>query len=497
MNSVFLVAALLVGASAERASTSAKRKLIINGDSVAASDHQFFVRSAFDDVAQTDDLLCGASLIHPDIIVTAAHCHGGFNYGAMAYDPNTERFTQYRPVDMQIAYPRYYEDINVINYDLMILRLSSPITNVEPIGLNSDPAFPLFRTINGEERSYLLDAFGVGLTESGTMSRGLEAGFFRAMSNARCGDRLGKNNVGKRNVVMTDDVMCADPSTDDSICAGDSGGPLAARISVSTETNAVSRSPWDDDYKPLLVGVTTFGNDCLVDAIPDGFSRISFYYKWIKEQICNYSQDPPSDCLDYFESDEYSEFLASQDTSNIMDDKVLITMKFQHDFMAEQTTFVFRNTATNKIEYNGPQYVPERGEYVETEFFLPAPGNYAVEIYDTKGDGLTNPKYAESFPQGNWAISAEYSNGARIEDLASGDFNFANLQERFISLPRRKNNDGSTPDPSDLTPTVLPTAGEEVDTETLKLGSLSSSSTISMWGLATLLLTWTTFLLLK
>merc|ERR1711935_168113 len=104
--------------------------------------------------------------------------------------------------------------------------------------------------------------------------------------------------------------------------------------------------------------------------------------------------------------------------------------------MAEQTTFVFRNTDTNKVEYVGPQYVPERSQYVESDFLLPVPGNYLVEIYDRLGDGLKNPDFAKDFPQGSWTISAEYSNGARIEDLASGDHNFERLQTRSIELPR-------------------------------------------------------------
>ena len=474
--------AFLAGTNAEnKVSGSSERKLIINGDTVDPSEHQFFVRSAFDTVRETDDLLCGASLIHSDMIVTAAHCHGGFNYGARLYNPDEDRFNQFKEVDLQIAYPRYYEDVEIINYDLLLLRLESPVTNVAPIELNRDPSFPLFRNFNGAQQSVLLEGLGVGLTENGIISRGLEAGYFRAMSNPQCGARLGVANV-----IMSDDVMCADPNTDDSICAGDSGGPLSARISVATQTTAASRSPWSDDSKPLLVGVTTFGNDCLVDDIPDGFSRISYYYDWIREQICNYSNDPPSDCLEYYESDKYTKFLATQDTSDFADDKVRITMKFQHDFMAEQTTFAFRNTDTDQIEYVGPQYVPARAEFVESEFLLPVPGNYAVEIHDTKGDGLTNPDFAKKLPNGSWSISAEYNNGARIEDLASGDHDFKKLQTRFIELPHRMEYNGTAPaDPSESAVYDFEWSSE-VEAQTQTMESSSSVWTTSVWGLTAL-----------
>jgi hypothetical protein len=289
--------------------------------------------------------------------------------------------------------------------------------------------------------------------------------------------------------------MCADPTTDDSICSGDSGGPLTARLKAPNENNAVSRSPWSDltTSKPVQVGVTSFGNDCAVDSIPDGFARISYFHKWINEQICKYSRDPPVECFDYFQSDDYLQFIASQDASaTIWPDKARITMKFQHDFLAEQTVFLFRNTATNEIEYVGPHYIPRRGEFVVSKFFLPVPGNYAIEIHDAGDDGLRNPKYvSDNYPQGSWEISAEYSNGARLEALASGDFEFESLQTEFIRLPRRLPN----PDPSDsMSPTVTPFVTPAVNMES----GISSSSlpfAYSAWALAILSLGgWSAFL---
>ena len=232
---LLLVVVLLAGVSAE---STAERKLVINGDTVLPSDNQFFVRSWLDTVRETDDVLCGASLIHSDMIITAAHCHGGFNFGAMAYDPNSESFSQYRQVDLQIAYKKYYENLEIINYDILVLRLESPITDVEPILLNSDPNFPITRNNFGIEGT-VVEATGVGITETGFISKGLEVGYFSPMSNFQCAQRLGKANVE-----MTPDVMCADPYTDDSICAGDSGGPLIARVPAFGEVSAASRSPW-------------------------------------------------------------------------------------------------------------------------------------------------------------------------------------------------------------------------------------------------------------
>jgi len=445
-------------------SKSTKRKLIINGDPARPSDHQFFLKSTPDSFIETNDVLCGASLIHSDIILTSAHCHGGFNYGAMTYNPITQRLDRYTTVDLQIAYPNYYQNLNVINFDLMILRLSSPITDIEPVLLNDDPDFPVRRKNSGE--TYVLEGLGTGLTETGYVSRGLEVGFFNAMANDQCTRRLGNAYPA-----ITDDIICADPFTDDSICAGDSGGPLTARVHVPESNDGFGGSPWSDNnnIKPVQVGITSFGNDCEVDLIPDGFARISYFHDWITKQICKYSQNPPVECFDYFSSEEYLEYVASQVAEGtIWPDKARITMEFQHDFLAEQTVFVVRNTATNEIQYVGPHYVPGRGDFVVSHFYLPVPGKYEIEIYDNGGNGLTNPDYVDQdYPQGSWRISAEYSNGARLEGLASGDHAFEVVQKEFFSLPRR------LPTPT-MDPSMMPIPTPMQTTSPFTMGRTSS-----------------------
>jgi hypothetical protein len=426
------------------------------------------------------------------MIITAAHCHGGFNYGAMTYDPESQTLSRYKTVDMQLAYPRYYENLNIINYDILLLRLDSPITDVEPIEINDDPDIPVKKKDNSNDQSYLLEGLGVGLTETGMISRGLEVGYFNAMANDQCSQRLGKVNVA-----MTEDIMCADPITDDSICAGDSGGPLSTRINVSKE--ATSRSPWNElkGGKPLLVGITSFGNDCAVDLVPDGFARISFFNKWINEQICKYSRDPPGSCFEYYETEEYLEFVAAETSNTIWPKTARMTMEFQHDFLAEQTVFVFRNTITNKIAYVGPQYVPRRGEFVVSTFSLPVPANYAIEIYDNGGDGLKNPKYInKNYPQGNWTLSAEYSNGGRLENLASGDFDFKSKQTKFIMLPRRMRDPTAAPTET-VAPTVTPKPTGTVATPAIALNAASSSATAystCTWAFAVIAIVWVALL---
>lgn len=82
------------------------RRAIVNGRVVTdPSDAQFFARSGKDGDNATPDYLCGATLVHNDILLTAAHCQGSFNYGVFLYDQNTNDYTKEAVIDFQIRYP--------------------------------------------------------------------------------------------------------------------------------------------------------------------------------------------------------------------------------------------------------------------------------------------------------------------------------------------------------------------------------------------------------
>lgn len=446
----------------------AKRNLLVNGEPVALSEHPFFLRSWPDSVRLTNDVLCGASLIHSDMIVTAAHCQGAFNYGVMAYNPFSGELDQYKTVDLQIAYPAYYRS-DSINYDIMVMRLESPVVDVQPVALNYDPDFPIRRETKKDEVPgpvSLLEGLGLGITETGDVADGLEIGLFSALTNDQCFERFGRNT----NAAVTEDILCADPSTDESICLGDSGGPLTARLEVVVtndgdviEHSAIggrsdSDTPWTDSQTadfvvdvPVLVGIISFGNDCQSDMIPDGFARVSYFADWITVQVCKYSRVPPPECSKYRQSEAFQNFQAEQNPNGIIPSGIAkVTLEFQHDFLAEETIFVVRNAQNGSIEYVGPEYVPQRGARVRSSFWL-KPGNYVLEVRDAGGDGLNNPDFVNpDYPSGSWSLSAEYSHGGVLESFVTGDSQFESLQTTVFRLPSQKEvESGPTSSPSE------------------------------------------------
>jgi hypothetical protein len=93
---------------------------IIDGIVSTAGANTFFVRSGFDEYFWTPELLCGGTLIHNDIFITAAHCSGAFNYGAILFDPASNDFTRQVDVDRQLRHPLWNFDNSLLNFDILV-----------------------------------------------------------------------------------------------------------------------------------------------------------------------------------------------------------------------------------------------------------------------------------------------------------------------------------------------------------------------------------------
>jgi hypothetical protein len=257
--------------------------------------------------------------------------------------------------------------------------------------------------------------------------------------------------------------MCVDPWDDDSICSGDSGGPLTipADPTVDAEvfngnsgggtgsTTTLSSSS-SSSVQAIQVGVSSFGTDCQGDQIPDGFVRVSYFHDWITEQICLMSRYPPSDCPNTTSSSNGQD---GGDEEQSVDGMVDIQLRFEHGFSSQETSFAVRNLVTNVIEMSGPEYIPSRGEIRVTTFRL-NPGRYSFEVYDQAGDGLKNPDFISGqYPDGRWEMSAVYPNGARVF-LGEGGPDFE--KEQVTTIVVEGFSSDFTAAPSTASPTSSP-----------------------------------------
>ncbi len=370
-------------------SSQGRRRDIVNGRLVVdPSDAQFFVRSGRDDVKATPDYLCGGVLVHSDIILTAAHCQGAFNYGVLLYDSDTNDYTREATIDLQIRYPDF-NGIDTHN-DVLLLRLST------------NPGLPIIKTNSNDLNPTIddvLKAYGFGkMTSNGSPAKKLRQGQMRYIDNEECSERV----KGTGNSIIWDDVLCADPYSNisprfedgSSICNGDSGGPLL-------------------DSSNTLVGVISWNFACQSDELPDGFARVSFFHEWITQQICYFSRNP----ITRTNQCPYGTSLPPPAAGS-----VTVLLDFNHDFYPEETFFrILSKDENNQVEYAGPKYVPDRESAWISKIDL-LPGAYTLEIFDMAGNGLS-PYAGDDRTQGSWTLIAMYDDDVEIM-LASGGANF-------------------------------------------------------------------------
>jgi trypsin len=205
--------------------------------------------------------LCGASLIHEDILVSAAHCKGAFSYKNV-YIGTTQRDGTNAKEKIRAAYERVHPKYNIITMvnDIMLVKLfkSSKLTPVLYNTADSVPATGNNVTVIG---------FGT-TTFGGSVSSTLLEVTVQGVDHDTC-----QNAYGQLNKTLQ---VCAGEEGKDS-CQGDSGGPL-----LSSDG--------------LLVGIVSFGFKCASDGYPTVYSRVGGLDAFIRKGICVMSSNPPASC---------------------------------------------------------------------------------------------------------------------------------------------------------------------------------------------------------
>lgn len=231
---------------------------IVGGIRAATSEFPFYA-------TPRGDYLCGATLIHKDILISAAHCGAktwaaGVALGCAALGGKGCR--NYATVHSYI-HPGYNASTKL--HDVMLIKING--TAPEPyVKLNFNSSLPAL--------NQSLTAIGYGTTsEGGSISRSLlRVNVFTAASKD-CKKIYG-------NLIVDSLMVCnAFPGGGKDTCQGDSGGPLFLN---GTTTQ---------------IGVVSFGYGCARSGVPAVNTRISGYEKWIQESICKLSSHPPVSCL--------------------------------------------------------------------------------------------------------------------------------------------------------------------------------------------------------
>lgn len=252
-----------VGGSAQVTTATSE---IIGGTTAKAGQFPFFAS-----VTASSNWLCGASLVAPDILISAGHCSVAFKKGAIvgatiqgANTPGSVLVT----IDQQVIHPNFQ---NFMHNDVMILKVSPPVTSITPIPIDLNPSLP---SVNEP-----LEIIGFGKTsDTSGISNTLQEARVLEVPSSQCQAIYG--NV----IVPTQHICVSNSKPFRGTCSGDSGGPLLGKGgSHSLSTNDQN----------VTFGVLSFGASTCTQG-PSVYTRLSGYTSWIVPTICSLSANPPS-----------------------------------------------------------------------------------------------------------------------------------------------------------------------------------------------------------
>ncbi|CAH2062301.1 unnamed protein product, partial [Iphiclides podalirius] len=222
----------------------------------------------------------GGSLIHPSVVLTAAHyVAGGGALRARAGEWDTQTTKEIYPYqDRDVARVAVHKDFNKGNlfYDIALLFLATPMDLAPNVGVACLP--PAKERASAGTRCY---ATGWGKDRFGKEGRYqviLKKVELPVVDRNTCRSKLRETRLGPF-FELHSSFMCAGGEPGKDTCKGDGGSPLSCPIQYETE-------------RYMQSGIVAWGIGCGEDGTPGVYVDVANLRDWIDDKVAGAGYEP-------------------------------------------------------------------------------------------------------------------------------------------------------------------------------------------------------------